>query len=221
MSSSFRLRIRGPFPWFARSPIVASRRVPAESPRGRAGTRPSPVRSTERVAGACSRRTGAPRSAGRSIARVRRARRSGPEGAMAIAAGVSPRSPVPRGRGRFTGDLGHVLRPTPTSARDPGGDGAGVAHGGARPRASRRAVTRSRPGSRSRDRVRSRTRSLTVKTYVFDTEPIIAWPHDEPGGERVGALLSEATNDDRDLSHTTQRGTRKRSTCPDSRVSRV
>jgi predicted nucleic acid-binding protein len=28
-----------------------------------------------------------------------------------------------------------------------------------------------------------------VETYVFDTEPIIAWLHDEPGHEYVGTLL--------------------------------
>jgi predicted nucleic acid-binding protein len=33
-----------------------------------------------------------------------------------------------------------------------------------------------------------------VRTYVFDTEPIIAWLHDEPGHERVNTLLEEATS---------------------------
>ncbi|WP_157972589.1 PIN domain-containing protein [Saliphagus sp. LR7] len=32
-----------------------------------------------------------------------------------------------------------------------------------------------------------------MTTYVFDTEPIIAWLHEEPGHERVDGLLEEAT----------------------------
>ncbi|MFC4986320.1 PIN domain-containing protein [Saliphagus infecundisoli] len=32
-----------------------------------------------------------------------------------------------------------------------------------------------------------------MRTYVFDTEPIIAWLHEEPGHERVDELLEEAT----------------------------
>ena len=35
-------------------------------------------------------------------------------------------------------------------------------------------------------------------TYVFDTEPIVAWLHDEPGSERVQALLHEVTAGERE-----------------------
>lgn len=35
-------------------------------------------------------------------------------------------------------------------------------------------------------------------TYVFDAEPIIAWLHDEPGSERVQALLNEVTDGERE-----------------------
>ena len=35
-----------------------------------------------------------------------------------------------------------------------------------------------------------------MRTYVFDTEPIITWLHDEPGHEAVGALLDEVTDGD-------------------------
>jgi predicted nucleic acid-binding protein len=37
-----------------------------------------------------------------------------------------------------------------------------------------------------------------VTTYVFDTEPIIAWLHGEPGREQVHRLLHEATDGDAD-----------------------